>query len=79
MSFLTLPVMTVSSTYSPVPSCFAVEAQPSCRRHEQCARESFVLRLIRGYVAAYMTSTEAPPAIVKPPEAPLEFTMLMKN
>src|SRR5437762_2201006 len=23
------PVMTVSSTYSPVPSCFAVEAQPS--------------------------------------------------
>ena len=28
---LTLPVMTVSSTYSPVPSCFAVEAQPSAR------------------------------------------------
>ena len=28
---MTLVVMTVSSTYSPVPSCFVVEAQPSAK------------------------------------------------
>jgi hypothetical protein len=29
ISALTLPVKTVSSTYSPVPSCFEVEAHPN--------------------------------------------------